>query len=96
MNFFKSIWNYLFPEKKKAVREPWMTDKVIEIAKESIEEFKKKEVRAPVLYFNPRKMSFNKQQLPGKIYNIGKSRFRINKKLGTTASAKLRYEITQL
>lgn len=46
--------------------------------------------------FKPQTQLFRKQQLSGKILNIGKSRFRIKKKLGLTESEKLRYEITQL
>lgn len=44
----------------------------------------------------PHTQLFRKQQLTGKICRIGKSRFRIKKKIGLTGSEKLRYEITQL
>lgn len=89
MNIFKLIWKYFFG-KKKIIREPWMTDKVIEIAKQSILDFEKKEKQK-----KSQTQLFRKQQLAGKIYNIGKSSFRIKKKLGE-AGEKLKYHIELL
>lgn len=43
----------------------------------------------------PHTQLFNSQQLPGKIYNIGKSRFRIKKKSGESGE-KLKYDIQLL
>lgn len=37
--WLKGIWNFFFPKKK----DDWFTDKILEIAKEHIEEFKQNE-----------------------------------------------------
>lgn len=86
----KRIWNFFFGKKVK--REPWMTDKVIEMAKESVEDFKQSEKPKKT---KPHTQLFRNQQLPGKIYNIGKSRFRIKKKSGESGE-KLKYDIQLL
>lgn len=99
MEIIKRILNFFRPEKKKA-REPWMTDKVIEITKQSISDFEKKAdviVESKVIgqkVKKPQTQLFRTQQLPGKIYNTGKTRFRIHGLIST--GNKFKYDIERL
>lgn len=101
MNIFKRIWNFIRPEKKKQ-RTVIFDGKEVPVyempeRKEPIKFDDLPEVRnGKIKLSKPHTQLFRNQQLPGKIYNIGKSRFRIKKKLGMTHPEKLRYEITQL
>lgn len=83
---FKSIWNFFFHEKEEEYfQEP---DTLAQSGT------KPEEIRAKAI--KPQTQLFRKHQLLGKIYRLGKSRFRIKKKSGFTHPEKLRYEITQL
>lgn len=99
-NLFKRIWNYFFPEKKKDAE---FKEALRKYNQETIDRLNKKaedvivnSVEKIINHSKPRTQLFRNQQLPGKVYSIGKSRFRIKKKIGLTASEKLRYEITQI
>lgn len=99
-NFFKSIWNLFFPEKKsKGNYDRTLTidvEKSLAIPNPTLED-----------YFNPKdfeaierqkesamsKWSFRKQQLVGKILTFGKSQIRIHKLISISEIAgKLKYK----
>lgn len=87
MNIFKRIWNYI--ERKFDSLWNAFTDESILAAEANLKRLdaelstldKKpntKEVSAPVFYFPSHKMTFNKQQLAGKIITDGKDRFKVH------------------
>lgn len=104
INFFKSIWNFFFGKKESTVTDytvDYATGKILGKSTRPAKQppFCPETEKALEEIFKPKKpqaQRFRKQQLLGKIYRLGKSRFRVIKKSAFTEPEKLRYEITQL
>lgn len=91
MNFFKRIWNYFFGKKKV---KDYGCQPITIPPHESCDEpiIKSKWIEQKIEQPKPHTQLFRKHQLQGKVYRLGKSRFRIKKKIGQ-AGEKLKYHI---
>lgn len=90
MNIIKRIWNFLFPKKNEII-----TGKV-ELSRKKIDwDIQSKVIEQKiVLPKYHHKMSFNKQQLAGKIITDGKDRFKVHELI--VVGNKFKYYINKL
>lgn len=101
MEIIKRIWNYFFPEKKKVVIPKIYRDGILQTESKEYAELpdgkvdwviQSKVIEQKVEKPKPHTQLFNKHQLSGKVYNVGKLRFRVRKKIGEVGE-KLKYHI---
>lgn len=93
MNIFKRIWNYFF--RKTKGNETISKDATNNIPRMALESQPKRIYAQEKPKEKNHSQIFRNHQLSGKVYNIGKSRFRIKRKIGE-AGEKLKYHIELL
>lgn len=98
MNTIKRIWNYFFEKKKVETKDygcmPISVPPLENCGHPVGGAIKSKVIEQKIILPKySHKMQFNKQQLIGKIYNIGKDRFKIHERISVADKFKYHIEV---